>query len=192
MRKPKVLRSRRHLCKNEKEKRKARRGEDPFMQDENPYQSPLETSFIKPGLDSQSSQVASEGRRLVNFVLDSVMVRLLASALYLVMETAEVFPRFYNAFINSSLLLFVIFLPLFYYIPQEFFWGRTIGKFITGTKIVALDGTTPSLARIIGRTLCRLIPFEAFSFLESEPVGWHDKFSGTRVVLANSTSVSNP
>ena len=162
------------------------------MQDENPYQSPLETSFIKPGLDSQSSQVASEGRRLVNFVLDSVMVRLLASALYLVMETAEVFPRFYNAFINSSLLLFVIFLPLFYYIPQEFFWGRTIGKFITGTKIVALDGTTPSLARIIGRTLCRLIPFEAFSFLESEPVGWHDKFSGTRVVLANSTSVSNP
>ena len=60
----------------------------------------------------------------------------------------------------------------------RYFCGRTLGKFITGTKVVSADGETPTASQIVGRTFCRMIPFEAFSFArETCPVGWHDKFS---------------
>ena len=42
----------------------------------------------------------------------------------------------------------------------------------------------PTYGQILGRTFSRFVPFEAFSFLPS-PVGWHDRWSGTRVVRVN-------
>jgi len=35
---------------------------------------------------------------------------------------------------------------------------------------------------IAQRTLCRLIPFDALSFLFNDSVGWHDTLSKTRIV----------
>ena len=69
-----------------------------------------------------------------------------------------------------------------YWILSEYFFGKTPAKFLTKTKVVTKFGTKPSFWTIVGRTLCRLIPFEAFSFLGSRPVGWHDSISGTLVV----------
>jgi type II secretory pathway pseudopilin PulG len=49
--------------------------------------------------------------------------------------------------------------------------------------VVNLDGTKPSFLRIVGRSLCRDIPFEVLSFLFGEyPYGWHDRISKTMVV----------
>ncbi len=165
------------------------------MQEENPYESPLETSFDQSQQDSTTSLVAPESRRFVNFILDYIVVQLLAIALYKVMEPSVDIPRLlYDVFVNYNYLfspvVSIIFLS--YYILQEFFWGRTLGKFITGTKVVTADGTSPSFIQIVGRTLCRLIPFDWFSFLEESPIGWHDKLSKTRVVMARSTLVSVP
>lgn len=52
------------------------------------------------------------------------------------------------------------------------------------------DGTKPDFKAVALRTLCRFIPFEAFTYLgSSNPMGWHDKLSSTRVVsLAKSES----
>jgi len=75
---------------------------------------------------------------------------------------------------------------LIYYCCFEVIFGRTVGKFLTGTKVVAEDGMQASAGQIFGRTLCRFIPFEAFSFFggAGRPVGWHDSISKTRVVEA--------
>lgn len=73
---------------------------------------------------------------------------------------------------------------LFYYVILEAATGRTLGKLITGTKVVNEDGGAPSIGQIIGRTLCRCIPFEAFSFLSSDARGWHDRIPKTYVVKA--------
>ncbi|MFT6808347.1 MAG: hypothetical protein ACJA01_001571 [Saprospiraceae bacterium] len=35
---------------------------------------------------------------------------------------------------------------------------------------------------VFKRSLCRLIPFEIFSFLGEPLMDWHDKISGTKVI----------
>ncbi|RZJ66580.1 MAG: RDD family protein [Flavobacterium sp.] len=73
-----------------------------------------------------------------------------------------------------------IFLYLVYYFVFEAITGRTLGKFITGTMVINEDGEKPTTRDALIRTLCRLIPFEAFSFFGER--GWHDSISKTYVV----------
>ena len=78
---------------------------------------------------------------------------------------------------------------LIYYVPQEAFSGRTLGKLITRTKAVNEDGTKLTFGKALGRTLCRVIPFDAFSFLggQGRPKGWHDRIPKTKVILTRKT-----
>jgi uncharacterized RDD family membrane protein YckC len=69
-----------------------------------------------------------------------------------------------------------------YYVFFEGLWARTPGKLVFGTIVVTESGHKPSLRKIAIRTLCRFIPFEAFSFLGA--LGWHDSLSRTRVIRA--------
>jgi uncharacterized RDD family membrane protein YckC len=69
-----------------------------------------------------------------------------------------------------------------YYIIAESSYSRTIGKAITKTRVITDTGEKPGLPAIIKRTLCRFIPFEQFSFIQSD-IGLHDRFSRTIVVI---------
>lgn len=71
---------------------------------------------------------------------------------------------------------------LLYYNLFEIFFSRTIGKFITKTIVVNELGEKPTTNEILIRTICRIIPFEAFSFFGEPGKGWHDSFSKTYVV----------
>lgn len=81
---------------------------------------------------------------------------------------------------ESWLLSVVMF--LIYFITFETLMQRTIGKFIFKTKVVMEDGSKPKPADIIIRSMCRLIPFDALSFLGEDGRGWHDSMSDTYVV----------
>jgi len=85
-------------------------------------------------------------------------------------------------FISEHPYLFSFFLIFSSYFIQEYFFGITIGKLITGTRVVDNDGNKPSAWSIVIRTASRLIPFEAFSFLSSDKRGWHDTISDTFVI----------
>ncbi len=78
-------------------------------------------------------------------------------------------------------ILYVIGFYLFYYLIFESLFGRTPGKFLTGTKVIDYNGNKPNFKRILIRSLCRLIPIDALSFLFSED-GWHDSISKTSVI----------
>ena len=69
---------------------------------------------------------------------------------------------------------------ILYYGFFEGLFGRSVAKFITGTTVVNENGEKPSFGTILKRTFCRLIPFDALSFLGSR--GWHDSISDTYVV----------
>ena len=69
-----------------------------------------------------------------------------------------------------------------YFIILEYKIGRTIGKYITKTKVVTEIGEQPNLKSIIIRTFCRLIPFDSLSFLFKDGEGWHDTISKTKVI----------
>ena len=85
--------------------------------------------------------------------------------------------------LETFILFFNLALMVVYYVVLETFFQRTLAKLITGTLVVNEAGLRPSLMQVVGRSLARFIPFEAFTFLGSErPVGVHDKWSGTRVI----------
>lgn len=79
----------------------------------------------------------------------------------------------------SYLSFFLAFLS--YYILMEFMFQKTVGKFIMKCSVVTLDGKKPTIGTIVGRTLCRFIPFDNFTFLFMKN-GIHDHFSNTIVI----------
>lgn len=146
---------------------------------ENPYQAP-QTDVLVTQQGTDDYIIASTGQRFANLILDTVFFYLfafLAGILFQLLDLSEVL-------LSMNQFVLGILLGLVYFIPQEGFWGRTLGKLITGTRVVNVDGTCVSFGRAVGRTLCRWIPFEAFSFLfgDGQPVGWHDRIPNTRVI----------
>ncbi len=72
---------------------------------------------------------------------------------------------------------------MIYYTLMEYFTGgRSLGKLITKTKVITLDGDRPDFRTVLIRSLCRHIPFDSLSFFGSTDAGWHDSISKTRVV----------
>ena len=81
-------------------------------------------------------------------------------------------------------LLIGLFISLLYYVPQELIFGRTLGKLVTGTKVVGLEDNPPTAGEVLLRTLIRIISIEWISFVfdKTGMGGWHDKWSKTKVV----------
>lgn len=124
------------------------------------------------------NNLATKGKRFLNYILDFIFYLVFAFVLGIV--TAIIGLGATVQAINDILLGFII--MIVYYVFLEAIFGKTIAKFITRTKVVTRDGQKPNLKVILVRTLCRFIPFEAFSFLGDKPIGWHDSISKTIVV----------
>jgi uncharacterized RDD family membrane protein YckC len=130
-------------------------------------------------------QVASAGRRLMNFIIDIFIYEI--GMLVLVNPIAHlIFPKtFFVSFLNNLLLgSFMLFL---YYFIFELAFQRTPGKFITSTKVTMVNGVKPKIGTIAERTLIRFVPFDAISMytgkeLENKGTWWHDRWVDTRVV----------
>ncbi len=76
-----------------------------------------------------------------------------------------------------------------YYIVFEALTGRTLGKFITGTRVVNEKGMKVSFGQVVGRSFSRFIPFEAFSFLGERGRGWHDSLPKTYVIKTRGENI---
>lgn len=131
--------------------------------------------------------LASTGTRFLNYILDLVffVITLIAfgiligilSSLFGLTSVAQSVQELGDLGWNIIVIIFSI----FYYTVMEGLFGRSIAKFITGTVVVDENGEKPSFGTIFKRSLCRLIPFDAFSFLGNSR-GWHDSMSDTYVV----------
>tara|TARA_R110002051_G_scaffold251672_1_gene311046 strand:- start:4527 stop:5108 length:582 start_codon:yes stop_codon:yes gene_type:complete len=120
------------------------------------------------------SNVVSSGIRFLNFIIDFII--------WLIIAAIFTFPLSANDG-NQMLLGYVIMFATFigYYAILEIKFQKTVGKFITKTKVVTLNGEKPENGEIISRTFCRLIPFDQLSFLFMKN-GIHDNLSKTKVV----------
>ncbi len=130
---------------------------------------------------------ASKGSRFANHVLDGIFFLVfsflggfvLAIVLLIVSPEALVIFEEDNKLIDYA-LGFVF--GMIYFISFEALTGRTLAKYITGTKVVNENGEKPDFGTICIRSLCRFIPFNAITFLGSENSGLHDRLSKTMVV----------
>ena len=129
---------------------------------------------------------ASQGKRFTNHLIDIIFYFIFCFIFGIVLGIvlAIVSPQSLSIFDDDNKLieyLLAFIASMIYYSTFEILTGRTPAKYITKTKVVNLNGETPSADVILVRSLCRFIPFDAFSFL-SDGIGWHDKMSGTRVI----------
>lgn len=133
------------------------------------------------------NKTASQGKRLTNYLIDSIflLIFMFIFGTILGLMLAIFSPSTLYTFKDDNKLrdyLIAFILGMIYYSILEATTGKTIAKYITKTKVVNVDGEKPNFGTILLRSLCRFIPFEAFSFLVSDGSGWHDKLTNTRVV----------
>jgi uncharacterized RDD family membrane protein YckC len=137
----------------------------------NPYQAPQSDEDLPEQLgDADALTDASKGTRLSNLFIDYVFTLAVNYVMVALVGSRS----------NAGLMIYPVMIG--YYVFFESIFGATPGKMITKTRVVAIGGGKPSMGQIIGRTLSRFVPFEVFSFLGSLGTGWHDRWSGTRVV----------
>lgn len=81
---------------------------------------------------------------------------------------------------RGALTLVILFFGTIYYVLTEGLFGASPAKLLTETRILTDSGHQPGIGNILGRTICRYVPFESLSFFGMR--GWHDRWSGTQVV----------
>ena len=155
----------------------------------NPYAAPR--SSVTNLEDGTRVAIAGRGWRLANFLLDMLFFYLFMILLAAVLGVAGRIEwlEAKHDFL-ASMLAWGMF--MLYYAVQEGICGRTAAKWITGTRVLSEDGSVPRFKQILGRSLARLVPFEAFSFFGREPVGWHDRWSNTRVFIIRRRPIMIP
>lgn len=130
-------------------------------------------------------QDASTGQRFANYIIDIICFYavLFVGAMFaaaIIPGAAEFFAGMEdtNSIVDRivSLILYGIFMAL----TEAIFKGRTLGKLITRTKAIRINGEPISFYDAFMRGLSRMVPFEALSGFSGHP--WHDKWTDTRVV----------
>ena len=159
---------------------------------ENPYASPAIPADLSADLDRpREMKIVSQGKRFIHFLVDTIVIQVVAQiggfAIGVIYAIAKlsVGGTITEADKSAAQILgslWGLFAFVCYYLILEMLFQRTVAKLLTGSIVVNTDGRRATFKQILGRSFARLIPFEAFSFLASVPVGWHDSLSGTRVV----------
>lgn len=131
---------------------------------------------------------ANKGLRFLNYIIDlfSIIIvtilffGIIAGIITVINPESNIIYEFEN--INPLLdrILTTFFYVLLIFLLEYLTKGRSLGKFITGTKVVMIDGSAPTTKDYFYRNLCRIIPFDLLTFLGGN--GWHDKISKTTVV----------
>ena len=157
--------------------------------DDNPYRSPA--SAVAEVHAAQAMVDAGKWRRFFNLVLDQIAIIVVVFAMTLIAVVAggDAALEWIEGMGFWREQLLGIGLMVAYYSVMEGLFGLTIGKWITGTRVVDERGGPPSWRQAVLRSLARLIPFEAFSVLFGEDGavrGWHDSLPRTRVVMRSS------
>jgi len=124
-------------------------------------------------------ELAENKQRFNNYLIDSIICSILTLILF---ALAVIFIDFSDKdeIFFTWYIYFYLALRTIYYTVFEYYFYRTIGKTITKTKVLTIDGERPGFATVLGRSFGRLIPFNAVSFLANG--NWHDSVSKTMVV----------
>jgi uncharacterized RDD family membrane protein YckC len=79
-------------------------------------------------------------------------------------------------------LISLIFYALYMGLVEGVFKGKSLGKLITGTKAVNMDGSKISFATAFARGCSRAVPFCVFSAFGTPCYPWQDKWTNTLVI----------
>ncbi|MBC7848103.1 MAG: RDD family protein [Chitinophagaceae bacterium] len=153
-------------------------------------QTTNELNLLQDFDDEMQVQPASKGARFFTLLIDLACYYALAVIYGFIfglalasnggdIQDSYLFQNTGSALFLRYLISFALFLT-YYTIMEGATKGRTVGKFITGTRAVREDGSAITWKDAFLRTLCRFVPFEPFSGLGVRP--WHDEWTRTEVI----------
>ncbi|MBS1605368.1 MAG: RDD family protein [Bacteroidetes bacterium] len=117
---------------------------------------------------------ANSGRRFLNRLIDlTVFIGILALLVYLAPGFAAILVVPFGAGITYALYIGLM---------ETALKGKTIGKYITGTRAVQESGAPINAGNAFGRAFSQIVPFEPFSAFGSPCNPWHDRWTHTTVV----------
>lgn len=133
-------------------------------------------------VDSDKPLSASRWLRLANCVIDCIGLMAFFSVVGLVAglvgapNPAKALQKIHPFLLGSISIVA-------YYTLLEGLFGRTLGKLVTGTRVVDASGGRPQFRQVLGRSFSRLIPLEPLSiFFDHKDRAWHDSLPETYVV----------
>jgi uncharacterized RDD family membrane protein YckC len=148
----------------------------------------METATILTDLENEISlEPVSPGTRFLNFIIDLIAFYIFLLLIGFLIGAYAVYTNNTSFLDDESstttatdyLLSYGTFI-LYYTLLEGLAKGKSIGKWITGTIAVKEDGHKISLKDAFLRSLCRIVPFEAFSAFGYLP--WHDRWTHTMVI----------
>ena len=130
---------------------------------------------------------ASSGKRFANYIIDVLIFYAFIFCCGFVFAIVDTNPDDHNevALVIGSIkgrLIVLLFYGIFMGLIEAIFRGKTLGKLITGTRVVNEDGSRINFQSAFLRGLSRSVPFEAFSALGAPSYPWHDKWTKTLVI----------
>jgi uncharacterized RDD family membrane protein YckC len=136
---------------------------------------------------------ASTSQRFVNYFIDSLFMQYAVAfgttfllAKVLITASPDAFYSFFGEGDDMPLLTtYAIALLnhlLYYTICEKAFRGHTLGKLVTGTRVIREDGEELTFKDALLRSLCRLVPFETISIWFGGGGPWHDTWTKTKVI----------
>ncbi len=148
----------------------------PIIDNDQSLLTEFETTYVR----------AISGKRFANYIIDLIcfyfMLFLAGLGLGIFFPQSLDFISGGSSFGLVERIVGLVLFALFMFAQEALFNGKTIGKLITKTKAVNLDGSNISSYTAFLRGLSRAVPFDAFSALGSPPNPWHDKWTGTMVI----------
>ena len=151
----------------------------------------MENQHLDAGFQSNDEEIeltlASKEIRFANYVIDRIlsfalMYVIMIVVMYLNPEIIDTISENPNSEKGWDYLFGYSSFLIYYFFCELLLKGRTIGKLITGTRAITTNFEYLSAGDVAKRTLTRIVPFDAFSFIGRYANGWHDKWTDTIVV----------
>ena len=147
-------------------------------------QQPATTDFLT--LEAELAR-ATTGQRFANYLIDVILFYALFFIVGIVL--AVVSPSTLEDIDNNSAgsqlvdrLISLIFYALYMGVVEGVFKGKSLGKLITGTRAVNMDGSKISFATAFARGCSRAVPFCVFSAFGTPCNPWQDRWTNTMVI----------
>ena len=130
---------------------------------------------------------ATTGQRFANYLIDVILFYAIFFAVGMAIaivspSTLENLDTESTGFNLLDRLISLIFYALYMGLVEGIFKGKSLGKLITGTRAVNMDGSKISFATAFARGCSRAVPFCVFSAFGTPCNPWQDRWTNTMVI----------
>lgn len=137
---------------------------------------------------------AGAGKRFLNYLIDLIVFYILVIVFGIVLEllspgTVDRMTSDNSGFDLIDRIAVLAIYAIYMSLVEALLKGKSLGKFITQTRAVNLDGSRISAKTAFTRGFSRAVPFCVFSALGTPCNPWQDRWTNTMVIDEKKTTV---